>query len=604
MNLYRHVVHSYALFRSYPPAVPLSVLSVLLSGIATLSEGVGIVFILPFLQKLLHGRAGTLTIPIPQAQAVENWINAVSEGSQLFVIGALIVVSIALREALAYGAGLLKLLISMRIADVFRARLHEVFVSAELSLSSRYPHGHFQNFLYTEANRLRQLATQLVSLAETVAIGATLVGLMALISSRLIGVVILLLIVIGLPLTRLFRWVHRTGAGRVESRIGIMNYLADLMPFLRTVHILDGQTQETGRFRSRFTEITRRDLGLYKINNLVGPVYRTAGTGGVLCVVLLAVWLTPGDKAGAAWVIPFVLLFARFLPILNSMNLAVSYLADGFVSYEKLTGELETLRARRMREGEGEFPAVFAAIELRRVSFAYDPDAPVLQDVSLRIERGRHVAVVGPSGCGKSTLCLLLCRLYDPANGAVLVDEVPLTAFRIGSVRRAIGLVEQAPVLLNDTIRANIVYGAPGASDEEIRHAARKANADDFIEEFPGGYNSNVGNLGTSISGGQRQRIAIARALLRNPQILILDEATSAVDSKSEELIKASIELLKKEQATIVSVAHRLSTIKDADEIHFLAGGRIVSSGTFEELMAKHPGFREYVKAQDLPEVR
>ncbi|HEY4659375.1 MAG TPA: ATP-binding cassette domain-containing protein, partial [Gemmatimonadaceae bacterium] len=306
-----------------------------------------------------------------------------------------------------------------------------------------------------------------------------------------------------------------------------------------------------------------------------------------------------GRARGAAWVIPFVLLFVRFLPILNELNLALSYLADGFASYEKLEAELATLRGRRMEEGGRRFPAVFGALELHGVSFAYEPDAPVLRDVSLTIPRGRHVAVVGPSGCGKSTLCLLLCRLYDPTNGSVRVDGADLRTFSLGSLREAITLVEQTPVLLNDTVRANIAYGRSDASDAEIRFAAKRAHADDFIAEFPHAYETNVGNLGTAISGGQRQRIAIARALLRSPQVLIFDEATSAVDSVSEALIKQTIEELRGD-VTVVSVAHRLSTIRNADEIHFVSGGHIACSGTFAELVVKHAEFREYVRAQDL----
>ena len=438
-----------------------------------------------------------------------------------------------------------------------------------------------------------------MSLAQTAIVAATLIAVMALISLRLVVLVLVVLAALGLPLVRLFRWVHATGSRRVQSRIEIVNYLAELMPFLRSVHIFGSQRQEIARFAARYTDVTQRDLRLYAVNNLVTPVYHTAGALVVLGLVLLGVWLAAGSPGGAAWVIPFVLLFVRFLPILNELNLALSYLADGFASYEKLEAELATLRGRRMEEGGRRFPAVFGALELHGVSFAYEPDAPVLRDVSLTIPRGRHVAVVGPSGCGKSTLCLLLCRLYDPTNGSVRVDGADLRTFSLGSLREAITLVEQTPVLLNDTVRANIAYGRSDASDAEIRFAAKRAHADDFIAEFPHAYETNVGNLGTAISGGQRQRIAIARALLRSPQVLIFDEATSAVDSVSEALIKQTIEELRG-VVTVVSVAHRLSTIRDADEIHFVSGGRIACSGTFAELVVKHAEFREYVRAQDL----
>ncbi|OGL14269.1 MAG: hypothetical protein A3F92_00570 [Candidatus Rokubacteria bacterium RIFCSPLOWO2_12_FULL_71_22] len=594
----RRVGEARRLFAAWRRGTPLAAGAVVASAVATAFEGFGVVMLLPFLQRVLQGGPEPLMLPL-RARALEQWLNGLSASAQLVTLGVLIVGSVAGREALLYAVGYLKLLVSMRTADVVRARLHAAFVEAPLALTSRYPHGHFQNYLHTEANRVRQLVTQLMSLAQTAIVAATLIAVMALISLRLVVLVLVVLAALGLPLVRLFRWVHATGSRRVQSRIEIVNYLAELMPFLRSVHIFGSQRQEIARFAARYTDVTQRDLRLYAVNNLVTPVYHTAGALVVLGLVLLGVWLAAGSPGGAAWVIPFVLLFVRFLPILNELNLALSYLADGFASYEKLEAELATLRGRRMEEGGRRFPAVFGALELHGVSFAYEPDAPVLRDVSLTIPRGRHVAVVGPSGCGKSTLCLLLCRLYDPTNGSVRVDGADLRTFSLGSLREAITLVEQTPVLLNDTVRANIAYGRSDASDAEIRFAAKRAHADDFIAEFPHAYETNVGNLGTAISGGQRQRIAIARALLRSPQVLIFDEATSAVDSVSEALIKQTIEELRG-VVTVVSVAHRLSTIRDADEIHFVSGGRIACSGTFAELVVKHAEFREYVRAQDL----
>lgn len=587
------------LFVSTRGAAPLGAAAVALSGIATVFEGLGIVLVLPFLQKLIHGQSAALNVSIPQLRYVDAWLNAVPENVQLLLIGALICVSILLREGLTYLAGLIKLYVSMTISDAYRARLHQALIGARLGVSSKYHYGYFQNFLYTEANRLRPLTAQLIAFAESLVIAGTVLVLMGLISGRLSALVVGLLLIIGLPLTHFFRWVHRSGYGRVESRIEIMNYLSELMPFLRTVHVLDAQARERERFRGKFRDMFQRDLLLYKVGALVGPIYHSVGAISVLGIVFVAVFFSLPETAGLGWVIPFVLLFSRFLPILNSMNLSISALGDGFASYARVAAEMKALDAQRMADGIRDFPARFRAIELRRVAFEYDPGVPVLRDITLRIEWGRHVAIVGPSGCGKSTLCLLLCRLYDPAHGEVSVDGRRLSEFRLASLRSAVTLVEQTPVLLNDSIRNNIAYGWPDATDSEIRSATKKANADEFISEFQEGYDTNVGNLGTSLSGGQRQRIAIARALIRHPQVLILDEATSAVDSRSEALIKDAIEALRGE-VTVVSVAHRLSTIKDADEIHFLSSGRIVCSGTFAELVAEHPEFRDYVKAQDL----
>ena len=587
------------LFAAYRPATALAAVAVVLSSLATAFEGVGILFILPFLQKMIHGGEASLTLPVAQLAPVERWLEAVSSAWQMPVIGVAIVTSVIAREGLLYAAGLLKFRVAATIENVYRSRLHRALVHAEFGAVAGYPHGHFQTMLAIESTRIRALVTQTIGLVETAAVAGTVLVFMALISLPLTAGVLALLVALGLPLTRFFKWIYRTGGGRINTRIALMNYLAELMPFLRTVHVLDGQAHEHERFRRRYGDIFRQDYALQKVATLVGPTYHTLGTVGVLGITLLALMLRGADTGSLGWVIPFVVLFVRFLPILNTVNVTLSTLGDAFAAYDRFVAGTAALDARRTTEGTRAFPPAYRRIELQSVTFGYDPAMPVLRDFSLRLDAGRHVAIVGPSGCGKSTVCLLLCRLYDPDAGAVTVDGVDLRALTLASLRGAVTLVEQTPVLLNDTVRANIVYGLADVPDEAVRAAAARAHADEFIREFPAGYDTNVGNLGTAISGGQRQRIAIARALLRRPQVLILDEATSAVDSLSEARIKATIESLRGE-TTIISVAHRLSTIKDADEIHFLDGGRIVCSGVFAELVVDHPDFRDYVKAQDL----
>ena len=225
------------------------------------------------------------------------------------------------------------------------------------------------------------------------------------------------------------------------------------------------------------------------------------------------------------------------------------------------------------------------AVEFRDVSFSYDPDRRVLFDVSFEIPAGHKVAVVGASGSGKSTLARLLYRFYDVGGGAVLIDGQNLKDVTQASLRSAIGIVPQDTVLFNDTLEFNIRYGRLDATDEEVREAARMAQLEEFIKELPAGYGTIVGERGLKLSGGEKQRVAIARALLANPKILIFDEATSSLDSESEQAIVQALRELDRDRSSLV-IAHRLSTIVDADRIVVMGAGRVLESGTHEELLA------------------
>jgi subfamily B ATP-binding cassette protein MsbA len=587
------------LFGVLPRARGLAALVVLMGAVTTVFEGVGILLILPFLQKLINGPQAALGVAIPQIPVLDAWLGQLPTERQLPVIAGLILGAIVFREIVVYANGVLKTWLSMRVANVYRAALHEALVHARYVVSARYPHGYAQNLLHLEANRLASLVLQVLTVAELGVITLTVLAIMLSISGPLTALVLALLVGGAAPLTGFFRWIKRSSLGRMETRATLNDYLAQLMPFLAAMHLLGGQARERVTFRRRYEAMFRNDVALQRVAGLIGPVYHLMGVGGVLGTALLAVTLYRNDAAAVGWVIPFILLFSRLLPVMNGLNHAFGTLGDGIQAFGKFAGEVDALRAQRLPDGVRPFPARFETIEARGVSFSYDAEPPVVRDLSLTVRRGRHVALTGPSGSGKSTLCLLFARLHDPTQGEVVVDGVALRDVRLEDLRRAVTVVEQSPVLLNDSIRMNIAYGLPDVSDAEIRRAAVDAYADEFIRELPGGYDTNVGNLGTALSGGQRQRIALARALVRRPRLLILDEATSAVDAHSEALIKAAIERLRGE-TTVISVAHRLSTVKDADEIHVVRGGRIVASGTFAELLASSAEFRASVKAQEL----
>jgi len=271
-------------------------------------------------------------------------------------------------------------------------------------------------------------------------------------------------------------------------------------------------------------------------------------------------------------------------------------MAAALAAADRVFEILELPADETVRPGEG--PARFAdRIEYRGVSFSYNGEAPVLQDIDLDVRRGQVVAVVGPSGAGKTTLVDLLPRFYEPRGGAILVDGVPITQFTRKSLRALMGIVSQETILLNATAFANVAYGRADFTLAQVEAAARAANAHDFIRQLPSGYATLLGERGTRLSGGERQRIAIARALLRDPPILILDEATSALDTESERLVQEAIERLMAHR-TVLVIAHRLATVRHADLIVVLADGRIVERGNHEALFAAGGLYRRFYDLQ------
>ncbi len=276
-----------------------------------------------------------------------------------------------------------------------------------------------------------------------------------------------------------------------------------------------------------------------------------------------------------------------YTPITRIVD-ANTMIQQAVVALEKIFNVLDTEPAVPQNDNLPALPAVTGEVRFDHVSFGYRAHQATLADVSFTIAPGRMLALVGPSGAGKSTVITLLARFYEATAGRIFIDGLDIRDYNVQSLRRQIGIVMQENILFSGSIRDNIKYGRPKATDEEMIDAARAANAHDFIEKFARGYESETGERGVTLSGGQRQRIAIARVILKNPRILILDEATSALDTVSERLIQEALERLMASRTTLV-IAHRLSTIVKADEILVMENGRIVEQGTHADLIGK-PG--------------
>jgi ABC-type multidrug transport system fused ATPase/permease subunit len=307
-------------------------------------------------------------------------------------------------------------------------------------------------------------------------------------------------------------------------------------------------------------------------------------------LLILAGWMTAGELT-----VFLSYLGSFFKPVkdLASMNNSIAQTA---VAVERIRTILDADAILPEKPDAREQP-IGGEIVFDHVAFAYDESCPVLRDVSFTVNPGQMIGVVGPTGGGKSTIMSLIPRFYDPSAGKVLVDGIDVRDYRLQSLRNQIGYVLQETVLFRGTVRDNIAYGRVGATDEEIVEAAKLANADEFISHMPNGYQSFVGDRGDTLSGGQRQRIGIARAIIRNNPILILDEPTAALDTESERLVIEALERLMKGR-TVLTIAHRLSTIRDADKIIVLKGGVVAEQGTHDQLLALGGTYAELYSVQ------
>jgi subfamily B ATP-binding cassette protein MsbA len=346
---------------------------------------------------------------------------------------------------------------------------------------------------------------------------------------------------------------------------------------------------ESGKFRELADRLYKKVMHWNRWFLAVGPMMDTTVflvLPGVLIVGKVYFQHSLGE------LISMLYAFSRVYAPIKSLARVNTELRTLQGATERVFGIMKTIPAIQDQPGAKVLPRHEGSIEFKDVNFSYEPGVPVLKDVSLRIEKGEMIAFVGSTGAGKSTLLDLVPRFYDVTEGSIAIDGTDIRQVTIASLRRQISIVSQEVLLFHDTIANNISYGHPGKGMEEIIEAARAAHAHDFIVEQPQEYGTIVGDRGTLLSGGQKQRIAIARAILTDPSILILDEAASALDAESERLVQEAIERLRGE-LTILVVAHRLSTVMKADRIYVLEEGRIVEFGTRDELMVLNGRFRQ-----------
>jgi subfamily B ATP-binding cassette protein MsbA len=423
-------------------------------------------------------------------------------------------------------------------------------------------------------------------------------GTMVTLSPGLTAISLVMLPVSGLLIGRVSRSLRKRSNRVQEKEADLLARLEETLGGIRVIKAFNGEASMERRFARETGLLMRAHVHMMRRQDLASPLSETLGAAVMAAIAYIGGSFVLGEHptlSGDSF-LGFIIIFSQLLAPIKGFSQGWSAITRGAASGQRIFDLLAVESTVKERPDAKPITAFNDRIEFDHVSFAYG-DTPVLHDIRITVPKGRSVALVGTSGSGKTTLANLVPRFYDVTGGAVRIDGHDIRELRIRDLRALMGIVTQESILFNDTVANNIAFGTPGMSPADIERAARIANAHDFIMALPQGYQTNIGDGGNRLSGGQRQRISIARAVLKNPPILILDEATSALDTESERLVQEALVKMLEGRTSIV-IAHRLSTIQHCDEICVMQEGRIIERGTHNELHAAGGQYRRLCDMQ------
>ena len=525
-----------------------------------------------------------------------------SKSSVLIVICLLIIISTFLKNLFYYWASYISSPIRSATITFLRNDVYEKILALPIGYFTERRKG---DLISRMTNDIYEIESSVVSTLEgLIKDPLTIIGYLAYmiyLSPHLSLFLLILLPITGFLIGRISRSLKKQSKD-ASARLG--ESLSVLDETLGGIRVIKGFGAEA-LLRRKFVRINN---SLFRIRNrmnarrdLASPLTEVLGVV-ILTVILyyggMLVFNTHGKGFSGGDLISYIAVFAMLINPAKTLSTSIFNIQRGAAAMERVEDLLKAPVNIIDDPKNRKLQAFEDKIEFRNVSFSYD-DAGILENIDLIIEKGKTIALVGSSGAGKSTLADLVPRFHDVTGGELLIDGVNIKDYSLRSVREQMSIVTQEPILFNDSIAANIALGKPDATREEIIRAAEIANAHNFITQKEQGYDTNIGDRGSKLSGGERQRLTIARAVLKNPPILILDEATSSLDTESERLVQDAINKMMEHRTSIV-IAHRLSTIRHADEIIVLQKGRIVERGTHDELIAKQGFYNKLVEMQEV----
>ena len=561
---------------------------------AAILEGVGVSFLVPLLSLLLGGEGATPMRPI---RWVHTWLPGHSPAFYVVLFCLMVLGSIVAKNVVLYGSQILSAKLKRRISVNLRDALFRRLHSAELQLFEQRTAGELANVFSTEIGRTLSTIDYLLLLAQRVSIAAFYFVALLVISWQLTLITLLLAALIGGLSAYLYRGMGKRGRQITEVNQRLASCLVESFAGVRLIRATDSQARVIANFNELSEQQAQLDEKVVRVNAVAMPITEIVAVAGAMSIVGFAyLAFVRTHLMLSSYLLGFGFILLRLLPLVNQIYQLQShlvYLAWGVKEVERW---LLSPQYPNRPFGSVKFESVRQSIRFEQVGFVYPNGTQALHDLSFEIPAGKTIALVGASGSGKSTVATLLLRLRQPTTGRISLDGNDYWDFSADSWSGSVAVVEQEAFLFCDTLARNIGYGFPNVTAEAIRTAVRQAQLEDVVQGLPDGLDTVVGERGTMLSGGQRQRLAIARALVRNPKILILDEATSALDPLSERLVQTALEDATLGR-TVLVIAHRLSTIQHADHIVVLDKGRAVEQGTWRELHSQGGIFTNLVNS-------